>query len=402
MKQDPAQATFSHLLLSGTLVHECSFQELQESFGIWVHPQVVMVVSIDRYPDLVIGKPFHWRQEIGHLVVEGVCEAVTEPFVWVWVAEGVLAVLLELAQESSPESGFRQITDRIARQIQQRCKKRGVNVSIGIGGYYDNPYMLHFSYVEAKEAMVDRFFQGNSLIFHYEKKAGRDGEWQSPLAPEERAAEERAELVARLRIGDEEGTLASLRVLLDKMAQTYRHDVNMFKSEAVELVITISRQVLDSGANAALILSENAHFIQDLYVTIRYDKFVQKVCEYVRLLMKHMEPNCLMAASPVIHKAARYLKGNLHRKITLEEIAQYCCVSVYHLSHLFKRETGMSPIDFLNRLRVEKAAYYLEATDCTIQQIASFVGFLDANYFTRAFKKYVKCTPSAYRKAKSC
>jgi two-component system response regulator YesN len=64
MKQDPVQATFSHLVLSGTLVHEGSFQEMQEAFGIGVHPQVVMMISIDRYPDLVIGKPFHCRMEM--------------------------------------------------------------------------------------------------------------------------------------------------------------------------------------------------------------------------------------------------------------------------------------------------------------------------------------------------
>jgi len=396
MKQDPAQATFSHLLLSGTLVHEGSFQEMQEAFGIGVHPHIVMVISIDRYPDLVIGKPFHWPMEIGHQVVEGVCEAVTVPFVWVWVAEGVLAVLLQLSLDPPSERTCREATNRIARQIQKCCKARGVNVSIGIGGYYDNPYMLHYSYEEAKESMVDRFFQGNSLIFHYEKKTSESGAWQSPLAPEERA-----ELVARVRIGDEEGTVIYLHTLLEKLAHTYSHDVNMFKSEAVELIITMSRQVLESGANAAVILSENARFIQDLYLTIRYDKFVQKVCEYARRLTQQMELS-LTSASPVIRKAVRYLKENLQRRVSLEEVAQYCCVSVYHLSHLFKRETGMTVVDFLNKLRVEKAMHFLEATDCTIQEIAYFVGFQDANYFSRTFKKYVKYSPSAYRRAKLC
>jgi two-component system response regulator YesN len=274
---------------------------------------------------------------------------------------------------------------------------RGVNVSIGVGGYYDNPYMLHYSYEEAKESMEDRFFQGNSLILHYEKKRSESAAWQSPLAPEERA-----ELVARVRIGDEEGTVTYLHTLLDKLAQTYRHDVNMFKSEAVELVITMSRQVLESGANASIILSENARFIQDLYVTIRYDRFVQKVCEYARRLTQHIETQCLISASPVIRKAVHYLKENLRRRVSLEEVAQYCCVSVYHLSHLFKQETGMTLVDFLNKLRVEKAMHFLEATDCTIQEIAYFVGFQDANYFSRTFKKYVKRFPSAYRRAKLC
>jgi two-component system response regulator YesN len=163
----------------------------------------------------------------------------------------------------------------------------------------------------------------------------------------------------------------------------------------------MSRQVLESGANAAVILSENARFIQDLYLTIRYDKFVQKVCEYARRLTQQMELS-LTSASPVIRKAVRYLKENLQRRVSLEEVAQYCCVSVYHLSHLFKRETGMTVVDFLNKLRVEKAMHFLEATDCTIQEIAYFVGFQDANYFSRTFKKYVKYSPSAYRRAKLC
>ncbi|WP_124727251.1 helix-turn-helix domain-containing protein [Staphylospora marina] len=393
MQLNPAQAVFSQLLLSGTLVHEGSFRDLQEACGISIHPRIVMVVSVDLYPDLVDGKPIRWRKEIGQRVSDGVREAMTVPHTRMWVEEGVLAVLAD----PGPRERWRQTADRLARRILRCCEDRGVRVSVGIGGCFDNPHLLHRSFKEAKEAMVDRFFQGTSLIFHYEPKQPRPESPESPVTNMERA-----ELAATLRIGDADGTCSLLGDLLEKLADAYRHDVDMFKSEAVELVVFLSRQVLESGANPAEILAEHARFIQDLFGTIRYDKFVRKVCEYAGKLCGMVQPHPPDDVSPVIRKAILYLKKHLREKISLEQLAQSCCLSAWHLSHRFKRETGIPPMEFLNRLRLEKAAHFLEHTDCTIREIAGLVGFEDPNYFSRTFKKMSGITPSEYRKTKSC
>ncbi|KQX48449.1 helix-turn-helix domain-containing protein [Paenibacillus sp. Root444D2] len=90
-------------------------------------------------------------------------------------------------------------------------------------------------------------------------------------------------------------------------------------------------------------------------------------------------------ASPVICSAIEYMKEHLQEKITLGEIARYCYLSTYHFAHLFKREVGLSFVDFLNKLRIEKAVHFLETTDLPVQQIAALVGFPDPNYFTRKF-----------------
>lgn len=391
-----AQTAFSQLLLSGTLVHEGSFEEIQKSYGIQFHPQIVMIVSIDRYPDLIIGKPFLWRMEIGKHVVEGVSEAIPVPFTWIWVAEGVLAVLLEVQLEQKQRDDYWRMTEEIARKIQKCVARRGASVSIGIGSYQDNPYLLHYSYEEAIESMNDRFFQGNQLIFRYEKKA-HNKPWQDALS-----AQERTELLARVRIGDDDGVCDLLKVHLEKMAEAYQKDVDIFKSEVVDLVMTITRIVLESGRDASTILSENTRFIQDLYKTIRYDKFVLKVCEHCKRLTQQVQGLHVSKVSPVIQKAVRYILDNHQRRISLGEVAQYCCLSVYHFSHLFKREIGESFIDYLNRIRVKKSLFYLENPDFSVQQTAQLVGFDDPNYFSRTFKKYMDITPTKYRKAKLC
>jgi two-component system response regulator YesN len=396
VKLDPAQAAFCYLLLSGTLVHEGTFSDMQRKYRIDVRPQLVMLVSIDRYPELAFGKPLTWKIEIGRNLVDAVHEALHVPFVWVWIEEGVLSVLLELPNEERFRKNIRERIFQMARRIQKSADRKQISVSIGIGTYYEDPLMLHYSFAEAKNSMIDRFFQGNRLIFQYEKKNVRD-HWKDPLSQEEKA-----ELLARVRIGDEEGTVAYLKILLERMAQAYKHNVDMFKSEVIDLVMMMSRLVLEYGVSAATILSENARFIQDLYHTVRYDTFVKKVCEYGRQLTEQVASTHMFAVSPVIRQAIRYIKENHQKRISLHEIAQYCCLSKYHFSHLFKKETGMSFLDFLNKTRIEKAIHFLETTDLTIQQVAYRVGFEDANYFSRMFKKYTRYSPTAYRSARLC
>jgi two-component system response regulator YesN len=401
MNQHPAQAAFSHLLLSGTFVHEASFSELQKAYGIYVHPHLIMLVSIDRYPDLAAEKPLRWKIEIGQTLVEAIHKAVTVPFVWTWTEEGVLALLVELAP------GYLSIHPnekaiQIARDIQKSTDTMRVSVSIGIGTYYEDPSMLQHSYQEAKKSMVDRFFQGNRMIFQFEKKKNTEEPGYSQCSFKEEVDKERIEMLARVRIADVNGTVTILKSILERVAQANRFNVDMFKSEVVDLVMMISRLVLDSGVSAQTILSENAHFIQDLYQTIRYDKFIDKVCEYVRQLTEQAVLNQVLDVSPVIRQAIRYIKENLEHRILLEDIAQYCCLSKYHFSHLFKKEVGVSVVDFLNKMRMEKALYYLETTDLTVQQIASKVGFSDANYFSRMFKKYHQYSPTEYRSARLC
>ncbi|WP_409346158.1 AraC family transcriptional regulator [Paenibacillus sp. MBLB4367] len=397
VRLDASQATFSQMLISGTLVHESDFNEIQKRLGLHVFPHLVIVFSIDRYYDYAVGQPFVWRADIGQKLVKALYKALTVPFLWVWVSEGVLAVLLELKTDVIPKESYREKTLQMVSDTQTLIDQQGFSVSAGIGTYYDNPYMLHHSYEEAKESMIDRFFQGNRLIFQYEKRRKLEKKWVQVIA-----YEEKMELLARVKIGDVEGSIVYLKILLERLAQAYKHSIDMFKSETLDLIMTVSRLVLDVGGDASELLSDNARVIQDLYNTIRYDKYVHKVCDYWRKLARQVAESHAREASPVIRSAIEYMKEHLQEKITLVEIARNCYLSTYHFAHLFKKEVGMSFVEFMNKLRIEKAVHFLETTDLPVQHIAAQVGIQDANYFTRKFKLIMNCTPTEYRAAKLC
>ncbi|WCN37633.1 helix-turn-helix domain-containing protein [Aneurinibacillus uraniidurans] len=397
MNQLPQHAAFSHLLLMGTFVHEYTYEQMQEAYGVTINPTLVMLVSVDRYPDLIIGKEIEWKIELGQTLMKAICKMVTAPFTWLWIEEGVVALLIELPVQTE-QTPLSLNAIRIANEIQKASDAERISVSIGIGTYYSDPVMLQRSYQEAMHSMIDRFFQGNRMIFSYMKKKQSEAAARETMsAYKENIERERVDLLARVHIGDVEGAITVLPTLLEKVAQANQYNVSRFQSEVVNLVMMVSRLVLEAGFSAETILTENAHFIQELYRTIRYDKFVQKVCTYVRQLTEQIALTQTLYVSPLIRQAVRFIKEQLNERIMLEEVAQYCCLSKYHLSHLFKREVGLSVIDFINKLRLEKAKYYLETTDLTVQQIASQVGFQDASYFSRMFKKVHQFSPSEYR-----
>ena len=90
----------------------------------------------------------------------------------------------------------------------------------------------------------------------------------------------------------------------------------------------------------------------------------------------------------------RRLAGDL----SLQANARRIGVNASYLSALFKKETGVTLTDFVNRKRIDFAIYLLNASDLQIQTVAQHCGIPDVNYFTRTFKKIIGITPSQYRR----
>lgn len=97
-----------------------------------------------------------------------------------------------------------------------------------------------------------------------------------------------------------------------------------------------------------------------------------------------------------IEQAIEWMNLQYMQPVTIESMALSLGYHRTYLSKMFKEHTGMSPIAFLNKIRMERAkAILLEPY--TVEQVASSVGFTDPLYFSRQFKKYSGMSPSDYR-----
>jgi signal transduction histidine kinase/AraC-like DNA-binding protein/ABC-type sugar transport system substrate-binding protein/CheY-like chemotaxis protein len=122
------------------------------------------------------------------------------------------------------------------------------------------------------------------------------------------------------------------------------------------------------------------------------DETVAVLREALGGVEKHSQPTSLIA-----RHAIAYIQHNYARSLSRQQIAAALGVSKNYLTHIFREELGISPWEYLNRYRVKQAKALLRGTSDSITAIAARVGFDDASYFGRVFRKQVGCSPQAYR-----
>ena len=101
--------------------------------------------------------------------------------------------------------------------------------------------------------------------------------------------------------------------------------------------------------------------------------------------------------SNIVDTAISFMKDNLHRSISVNELSSHLNYSDSYLYSLFKEETGYSPIHYFNHLKIQKACQYLSFTDKSVKEISYELGFNDQFYFSRLFKKLMDHSPTEYR-----
>lgn len=114
--------------------------------------------------------------------------------------------------------------------------------------------------------------------------------------------------------------------------------------------------------------------------------------------MKHAEKKSSISDDRV-SKVCQYIKTNIRKNITLEEIASIACVTKSHLGRLFNQTFGISPLQYIIRTKVQFAQGLLLTTDMSIKDVSKRIGIKDVSYFIRLFKKNIGFTPQDYRKS---
>ena len=97
-----------------------------------------------------------------------------------------------------------------------------------------------------------------------------------------------------------------------------------------------------------------------------------------------------------IAPAVRFIESRYNENVSVDFLAELCALSKPHLFRLFKNEFGISPIEYRNQLRIERAKELLSDGECTISEISQILGFESVYYFSRIFKAHTNIPPSLY------
>ncbi len=97
-------------------------------------------------------------------------------------------------------------------------------------------------------------------------------------------------------------------------------------------------------------------------------------------------------------RVLRHIHEHISDEIDVEELANVASITKPYFIRLFKQEFGLSPIQYVNRKKVERAQLLLFTTDSYVKEVAYKLGFSDHSYFIRLFRKITGITPQEYRK----
>ena len=157
----------------------------------------------------------------------------------------------------------------------------------------------------------------------------------------------------------------------------------------------------DSGLSVITINAITQKYVQLMDSSLG----VQNQHDYIRDMLieltcaVHEHKLALGNYSVPIQKVMEYIDLHLGSEFSMSSLSETANMSVSHLSKIFKKETNQTLSEYIAKVRCEKAASFLKETDYSIQDISSFVGYQDNNYFVKVFKKIYGVTPSGYRKS---
>lgn len=170
------------------------------------------------------------------------------------------------------------------------------------------------------------------------------------------------------------------------------------KQRVSEFYSVMARVLIETGANEEILSQFHNiyHKMQAIYVT--YDELCETAQQMAGFFIQ-----CIRTCAPLssgqsaVCQSRGYMARHYASRITLAETAAYVHLNPAYFSSLFKKTTGISFKEYLNRIRVEESKLLLKNSNYEIIDIAVATGFEDQSYFTKIFSKYTNMTPGQFR-----
>lgn len=134
---------------------------------------------------------------------------------------------------------------------------------------------------------------------------------------------------------------------------------------------------------------------------MRFEKVMEKLWGVIGALSVNSLSNKRENSADYVKAAEIYIKNNIHKKLTVTDVANHIKIDRSYLSRLFSKEKNISPQQYICQTKMKLAAQYLQNIKISVAEAAQSVGYCDYRMFNKLFKRYYGVSPSIWRK-KQC
>lgn len=278
---------------------------------------------------------------------------------------------------------------RMLERILDYSKDQFMLHPIGAAGrYVEDPLQLHDAYRDALEYLNYEFFTPDKRIYlnsEYKDRALSRIEIPANLAERFAAAlKARDRLALKSEISEFVRLLETCRFSHEEGQERWRQWIALFYQYVKEMNLKSNDVIKGELLNDFQHIS-NIYEFRD-WLLMAADQTFQFVEE--RMSNKSGES---------VEKVKLYIDNNLVGDLSLHVVAASVNLHPRYLSQLFKAETGINFVDYVNKRRIETAAHLIKSTDLNIESISSKVGFNTPAYFIKKFKEMYGVTPKTYK-----
>ena len=280
----------------------------------------------------------------------------------------------------------------ICRRILDR--KYDLSISCGVSGESHTPCMIQKLFPDAAQALETRFWNGRGTLARF--TAGcLSGDPKLSLSEEALN-----KIILNIK-------LSNLQTAVSYIEGVTKTLMMVNKGCKPELVKEFYWQFIQSiiimlNIQLPFLRQESTVSGEQPYERIRDTIFMSDLDGYVKDLLEHIfdfyHDRNPVDSTNLIENAKKVIESNYAGDISLEQVARHVHLSPAYLSELFKKQTGMSFIDYKTIIRIENAKKLIMIPSMTISEVSTKVGYTDPKYFSKLFKKITGKTIFEYKK----
>ncbi|MGQ7885434.1 response regulator transcription factor [Paenibacillus sp. WC2504] len=326
-----------------------------------------------------------------HNVVEEILTNTRSGFAFTNTMDNELIVIFN--EKSLIDQKYMDLAEEIIRCIRQYVK---VSASIGIGSSVSSVLQLSYSYQEAKEALQHTFFTGKESVVTIHDIAHNKVETERHM----HLYELEKQLIQQVKLGDADGVARLLNKLFDDIILPNSAQVEQVYYRGAELIFQLARPLHEADESYEAILGKSTiELVQMIQNTKDIGSLRDLMTNIIKDIALYMQNKHNSKSQRVIVRIKQYIDKHYMNNVTIQLLAEEAFLSPTYMCQIFKQETGETIIEFLTKVRIEKAKELLKSPDLKIFVIAEMVGFENATYFTTVFKKITGVLPGKYRES---
>lgn len=381
------------LIKDGLKYQPAHVQEKLEFLGLELPVDAsywVISVSIDGQSDVAQQQTEAARQLFSYAIIN-ICQELIEQHMGGYMIENRNSEYIGIlwsAHSDDPEHGLYVLATEICDNLERWL---GMSVTIGVGERVSGLRDLPLSYSYAREAAQQKWHLGNKRIITLDHYAATEDEYPRVEHTSNDV------FVSAMRTGDADKLEEELRQIFGLLARNRDKGFLYVRNVALEWLLIANRLLIELQIHDAETDSKEKELFERLYRLETLSELEYAVTHYLLELCNKIRDKRSTKPKNAVERIRQVIEQKYGEDLSIEKIAEEVFLSPTYMCFFYKQETGETVVEYLTKVRMDKAKEMLRDPAIKFYEISSRVGYMNPSYFSKLFKKHTGVTPSAYR-----